>query len=183
MFYDLIQNWWALAIRGAVAILFGVLAFIWPGITLIALIVLFAAYALADGIFSIVAAANASKTGERWWALLLEGILGIIAGVVALFIPGVTALVLLYIIAFWAIITGIFEIVAAIRLRREISNEWLLLLNGIFSLILGAFLAVFPGIGVIALVLWIGAYALISGGFLLSLAIRLRTHRRQIVEA
>ena len=183
MFLELTQNWWALAIRGIVAIIFGVLAFLWPGITLLALVVLFAAYAITDGIFAIVAAVRGSSAEERWWALLLEGILGITAGGIALLVPGVTALFLLYIIAFWSLMTGVFKIVTAVRLRREISNEWLMVLSGVASVIFGFLLLVFPGTGALAVIWWIGAFAVIFGVLLLAGAIRLRSEGRKILPA
>jgi len=105
MFSELTQNWWVLAIRGVAAIIFGILAFMWPGITLFSLVILFAAYAIADGIFAIVAAVRGPRTEARWWALLLEGILGITAGVITLIVPGITTFFLLYIIAFWSLTT------------------------------------------------------------------------------
>jgi uncharacterized membrane protein HdeD (DUF308 family) len=183
MSFELARNWWTLAIRGVVAIIFGILAFVWPGITLLTLVILFAVYALADGFFAIVAAMSASSRGEKWWALLLEGILGIVAGVVTLLVPGITALFLLYIIAFWSLITGIFEVVTAVRLRREISDEWLMGLGGVASVIFGILLLSFPGAGALAVVWLIGAYAIIFGVLLLSLAIRLRTRGREILPA
>ncbi len=179
MFFELTQKWWALAIRGVAAIVFGILAFLWPGITVLALVILFAVYAITDGFFAITASIIDTSTGERWWALLLEGILGIVAGILALTVPGITALFLLYIIAFWAFITGIFEIITAVRLRRVISNELLMILSGIASIVFGILLLIFPGAGALAVVWWIGAYAIVFGALLLSLALRLRAHGRE----
>jgi uncharacterized membrane protein HdeD (DUF308 family) len=116
------RNWWALALRGVVAIVFGVLAFIWPGLTLTVLILLFGAYMLVDGIFAIVAAVRAERHDARWWLLVAEGVLGVLAGIIAFLWPGLTALALLYLVAAWAIVTGILEIVGAIRLRQEIEG-------------------------------------------------------------
>ena len=169
------RNWWALALRGLFAALFGIAAFIWPGLTLTALIVLFAAYALVDGLFALIGGAQ-----TRSWFFILEGIVGIVAGVLAFIWPGVTALVLLAFIAGWAILTGIIEIVAAIQLRRAIANEWLLILGGILSIAFGIFLIVRPGEGALAVVWAIGVYALLFGMVLIALAFRLRGHGQRL---
>jgi uncharacterized membrane protein HdeD (DUF308 family) len=176
----LTRNWWALAIRGVAAVIFGILAFVGPGITLAALVLLFGAYAITDGIFAIVAALNAERSERRWWALLIEGILGIIAGVLTFIVPGITALFLLYLIAFWAMVTGVFEIATAIRLRKEITGEWLLVLSGVASVLFGFLLVLFPAAGALALIWWIGAFALVSGVLLLALAFRLRSWGREV---
>jgi len=168
------RNWWALALRGLAAIVFGVLAFVWPGITLWALVLLFGAYMLVDGIFAIVAAVRAAGREARWWLLLVEGVLGVLAGFVAFLLPGITALALLYLVAAWAIFTGILQIVGAVRLRREIEGEWALILGGVLSVIFGVLLAVLPGPGILALVWLIGAYAVVSGMLLIVLAFRVR---------
>jgi uncharacterized membrane protein HdeD (DUF308 family) len=170
------RNWWALALRGVAAILFGVLAFAWPGITLFVLVLFFGAYMLVDGIFAIVAAVRAAGEEDRWWLLLIEGILGVLAGLVAFFWPGLTALALLYFIAAWAIVTGIMEIVAAVRLRQEIEGEWALGLSGLLSVIFGVLLVVLPApAGLLSLVWLIGAYAVATGVLLLILAFRVRS--------
>jgi uncharacterized membrane protein HdeD (DUF308 family) len=172
----LARNWWALALRGLAAILFGVLAFAWPGITLFVLVLFFGAYMLVDGIFAIVAAVRAAGEEDRWWLLLIEGILGVLAGLVAFFWPGLTALALLYFIAAWAIVTGIMEIVAAIRLRQEIEGEWALGLSGLLSVIFGILLVVLPApAGLLSLVWLVGAYAVATGVLLLILAFRVRS--------
>jgi uncharacterized membrane protein HdeD (DUF308 family) len=152
----------------------GLLRFLLPGITLATLVLLFGAYALVDGIFNVIAF---FKVASHQWALLIEGVIGIIVGALTFAWPSITALVLLYLIAFWAIFTGIFEIIAPIRLRKVISNEWLLLLMGVLSLLFGLFILHAPGTGALAIVLWIGAYALVFGIFLMALAFRLRAHR------
>jgi uncharacterized membrane protein HdeD (DUF308 family) len=173
----LARNWGAIAIRGVAAILFGVLTFVVPGLTLAALVLLFGAYAIIDGIFAIVAAVRRTATGtgtRTWWVLSLEGIVGVAAGVVTFVWPGLTALTLVYVIAAWAIVTGVLEIVEAVRLRQQITGEWWLVLGGAVSIILGGFLIAAPGAGALALVLWIGAYAIVFGVLLLALAFRLR---------
>jgi uncharacterized membrane protein HdeD (DUF308 family) len=172
----LARNWWALVLRGLAAILFGVLAFAWPGITLFVLVLFFGAYMLVDGIFAIVAAVRAAGEEDRWWLLLVQGILGVLAGLVAIFWPGLTALALLYFIAAWAIVTGIMEIVAAIRLRREIEGEWALALSGALSVLFGVLLVVLPApAGLLSLVWLIGAYAVATGVLLLILGFRVRS--------
>jgi uncharacterized membrane protein HdeD (DUF308 family) len=172
----LARNWWALVLRGLAAILFGVLAFAWPGITLFVLVLFFGAYMLVDGIFAIVAAVRAAGEEDRWWLLLVQGILGVLAGLVAIFWPGLTALALLYFIAAWAIVTGIMEIVAAIRLRREIEGEWALALSGALAVLFGVLLVVLPApAGLLSLVWLIGAYAVATGVLLLILAFRVRS--------
>jgi uncharacterized membrane protein HdeD (DUF308 family) len=169
------RNWWALALRGLAAILFGILAFAWPGITLFVLIVFFGAYMLVDGIFAIVAAVRAAGEEARWWLMLLEGILGVVVGLVTFFWPGLTALALLYLIAAWAIVTGIMEIAAAIRLRREMVGEWALILGGALSVLFGVLLVVIPArAGLLSLTWLIGAYAVVFGVLLVILAFRVR---------
>ena len=127
------KNWWSLLIRGIAAILFGILTFVWPGITVTALVFLFAAYALVDGVVSLAGAVRAAEAHDRWGALLLEGIVGIAAAIVTIVWPGLTAVSLVFVIAVWAIITGVAEIAAAVRLRRHIHGEWLLALAGVLS--------------------------------------------------
>ncbi len=170
----LIENWWMLALRGLAAVIFGILAFIWPELTVTVLVVLFGIYAIWDGIFALISAFRRRATDRNWWLTLLEGVVSVIAGLVAFFYPGITALVLLYVIAAWAAITGIFEIIAAIRLRREIEGEWLLGLSGVASLVFGVLLFLFPGEGAIAVVWIIASYAVLFGILLIVLAFRLR---------
>lgn len=174
----LTRNWWALAIRGLFAVIFGILAFAMPRVTLAALLLLFGAYAIADGVFAIIAAVRAAGGARRWWWLVLEGILSIAVGVLTFVMPGITALFLLYLIAFWAILTGAFEIGIAIRLRKEITGEWLMALSGIASVLFGALLVFFPGAGALAVIWWIGAYAIVFGALLLALAFKLRNWER-----
>lgn len=170
----LARNWWAIALRGLVAVLFGVAAFIWPGLTLTVLIFLWGAYALVDGIFALVAAVRAAQMKMTWWPLVLNGVLGIAAGIVAFVWPGITALVLLYLIAAWAIVTGVLEIIVAVRLRSVISGEWLMGLAGLLSILVGVVLIAAPGTGALAVVWMIGAYAVVFGVVLIALGFRLR---------
>ena len=175
----LTRNWWALALRGLFAILFGLAAFAMPGITLAVVILLFGAYTIIDGIFAIVAGLRAAERDKRWWALLLEGIVDIAAGVVAFAWPALTALLLLYLVSVWAVVTGLLEIAAAIRIRQAIKGEWLLAINGVVSVLLGVFLVVVPGGGILVLIYWIGGYAIFFGVLLLGLAFRLRGLRHR----
>jgi len=180
MLHTLAQNWWALALRGLAAVFFGLLTFFLPAITLVTLVLLFGAYAVVDGIFNVIAF---FRLMSHHWALLIEGVTGIIAGILTFVWPGITALVLLYVIAFWAIFTGIFEIIAGIRLRKAIPNEWLLVGMGTLSLLFGVAILFAPGLGALAIVLWIGAYALVFGIILMAFAFRLRGHRRLLPQA
>jgi len=173
MEYSLARNWWALALRGVVAIVFGALVFLWPQLAWIWVVATFAAFALVDGIFSIVAAFMGGGV-VPWWALMIEGVLGISAGVGTFFWPGITELVLLYFIAYWAIATGVFEVVAAFRLRKEIEGEWVLAISGILSVVFGSVLVILPGAGALAVAWLIAAYSLLFGVLLLALALRLR---------
>ena len=166
------ENWWVLLLRGLLAVLFGLIALFLPGMTLTVLVLVFGAYALVEGVFAVVAGIRG--TGGRRWVLIIEGVLGVLAGIVALVWPGITALVLLYVIAFWAIFTGIAEVVAAIALRREIAGEWALILGGVLSVIFGIILAILPGAGLLSLVWLVGLYAILFGIALIVLAFRLR---------
>ncbi len=168
----LAHNWWMLVLRGGLAVLFGIAAFVWPEITLEALVILFGAFSLVDGAFNVI---SAFMRRERYWGLLLvEGIFGMLIGILTFAWPGITALVLLYLIAGWAIVTGLLEIFAAVQLRRQIQGEWLLGLSGILSIIFGILLAIQPGSGALALVWLIGGYAVVLGVLLIALGLRLR---------
>lgn len=173
----LARNWWAVVLRGVAGIVFGIVALVMPVATIAALVLLFGAYALVDGIFNIVAAVT-GRTGERpWWTLLLAGLVGIGAGLATFFLPGLTALTLLYVIAAWAVVIGVLEIVAAVRLRRVITNEWWLGLSGALAIVFGVLIMLAPGAGALAMVLWIGAFAVVYGLALVVLGLRLRGRR------
>lgn len=173
MVTSLSRNWWLLVLRGMLAILFGILAFVWPALTWLTLIIMFGVYALVDGLVAIVTGLFRTKDA-RWWVFLLEGILNIGIGVIALIWPEVTSLVLIYIIASWAVITGILEIAAAVRLRDEIENEWVMGLGGFVSMVLGILLFLQPAAGGLAIIWIMAGYALIFGVLLVVLGFRLR---------
>ena len=172
MVNTLSQNWWTLVLRGVAAVLFGIWAFVWPDITLTVLVLLFGAYALWDGVFALIGAFRTQ--GERRWMLILEGVVGVATGLVTFLWPGAATLALLTIIAAWAIITGIFEIIAAIRLRAEIEGEWFMMLSGLLSVLFGIALEVWPVAGLVAVTWMIGSYAIIFGILLIILGFRLR---------
>lgn len=165
------RHWWIFGLRGIAAILFGLLAFAWPGITLAVLVLLWGAYALVDGVLSLVSAFRTTQSHR--WSLLIEGLVGIAAGIGTFIWPGLTALVLLYIIAAWALITGVLELIAAVRLRRQVRDEWWLVLGGIASVVFGVLMLAMPAAGALAVVWLIAAYAIVFGVLLIGLAVRL----------
>ena len=171
----LIGNWWMLALRGVVAILFAIIAFVWPGITAAALILLFGAYVFVDGVFALVAGLRAARRHGRSRPLLVEGILNILIGIIVFLLPGAALVALVYLIALWAVISGVALMAAGTALIRH-SGEWLLVVSGLVSIVLGIVLFVQPGAGVVALSWWLGAYALLFGIMLLSAAFRIRYH-------
>lgn len=171
------RHWGWVALRGVVAILFGLMAMFMPAITLSALVLVWGAFALADGVLALIAGIRIRERGKPLWALIIVGLLGVAAGIVTFLWPGLTALILLYIIAIWALVTGVFQIVAAIRFRKEIRNEWFLALSGLVSILFGAMLVLQPGAGALALVWVIGIYAVFFGILLLVFSLRLKQHR------
>ncbi len=174
---DHTPSWWSLALRGLVAVLFGLAALFWPGLVLEVLILFFGAYALVDGIFALVAAFRSSGHGMRRPLLLIEGVIGILFCILALFWPGLTAFTLLYIIAFWAIFSGIDRIVMAVMPRREIENEWSIALSGVLSVIFGIVLVLLPDAGLVAYTWLVGLLALAVGTALIYYAFRVRGQR------
>jgi len=168
------RDWWVFALRGIAAIVFGILAFIWPETTLTVLVFLFGAYVLVDGVSLLVALARGDALARRHaWAVGIMGVLGIVAGVVTFLAPGLTALSLLYLVAVWAIAMGTFQVVAAIQLRREIDNEFWMALGGVSSIVFGVLLVAFPGEGLISLVWLVGLWSVVFGVSSLGLAYRL----------
>jgi uncharacterized membrane protein HdeD (DUF308 family) len=173
--HALAKNWWLLLLRGIAAVVFGILAFAWPGLTLLTLIFLYGAYALADGVIAIIAAITGNAPAGRWW-LAIAGVLGIAVGAFTFMLPGMTALILLFTMAGWAVAIGVLQIIGAIRLRKEIDNEWLLILSGAVSVLFGLAVMLHPGAGALALVWVIGMYAIIAGVLYIGLAFRLKKH-------
>ena len=175
--HALARRWWLLLLRGIAAILFGILAFVWPGLTLVTLVLLYGAFALVDGIIVLAAAfSGAAKPIPTWW-LVVIGLLGVAAGIVTFLWPGMSAIVLVLFIGAWAVAHGIFEIIGAIQLRKEIENEWALILGGILSVIFGVVILIAPGAGALALVWAIAAYSIVFGLLLVAFSLRVRTHR------
>jgi uncharacterized membrane protein HdeD (DUF308 family) len=174
------QYWWVMLLRGIAAILFGFLALVEPRITLAALVLLFGAYALVDGIGAIILGIKDYGDQERWWATLIGGIVGVAAGLMTFAVPGITAVTLLVLIASWAIVRGVFDMVAAIRLRHVIEGEWLLALVGVFSVAFGVLMMLFPGVGALAVVWWIAVFAIAHGVALIALSFRVRGVARRI---
>ena len=183
MLMTLARNWWAIVLRGVCAVLFGLAAFAWPGLTLAVLVIMYGAYALVDGIFAVIAAIAARQPGRFPWGVLLAGLAAIGVGVLTFAMPGLTALALLYLIAAWAILRGVFEVIAAVHLRREIDHEWLLAASGVLSIVLGVFLVIAPGAGAIALLWAIGGMAIVVGVIMIALGFRLKGLRDRVARA
>jgi uncharacterized membrane protein HdeD (DUF308 family) len=169
-----------LALRGVIALLFGILAFVWPGLTLLWLVALFAAYTLLGGVVSFIGAVQNRRSDEEWWLILLFGLVRIGAGVIAIWHPDLTALVLVLVIGANALITGVLDIIVAIRLRKAIRGEWLLILAGVASIVFGVLVFLFPGAGALALVWLISMHAIVTGVLLLALAFRARAWVRTV---
>jgi uncharacterized membrane protein HdeD (DUF308 family) len=174
-----VGSWWAFVLRGVLTLLFGALALLVPEMAAFTLVVIFGAYAVTAGMFAVIAAMREKAPGPtRSWALFASGVVSVLGGLVALFRPDLTALALLYLIAAWAVATGVLEIVAAVRLRREIQGEWLFIGSGILTAVFGVLLVAFPGAGALAVLFWIGAYAMLLGVLLVALGMELRRFGR-----
>jgi uncharacterized membrane protein HdeD (DUF308 family) len=176
----LASNWWALVLRGAAAILFGIVALAFPPSAVTVLVLLFGVYALVDGVFNLVAALRNRGGESHWGALLFEGIVGIVCGLVAFFWPGLTAVALTLLIGVWSLLTGALEIAAAVKLRKILEHEWLLGFSGVLSVVFGIILFVWPGAGMVVIAMWIGAYAIVFGALLVALGIKLRSWARSL---
>jgi uncharacterized membrane protein HdeD (DUF308 family) len=177
------RNWWMFALRGLVAVIFGALALIWHEQVLKALVLVFGSFALVKGIVTVITGLSTAPFFTRWWALLLEGMAGIICGLMGIFMPDITATALMYVIAAWALVTGIFEIVVAIQFRRLLTGEWMIILGGLLSIVFSVLLFVFPAAGAVSMTWLIGLYAIVLGGTELVFAFRLRGLRRTYEKA
>ncbi len=177
MLEGLTRYWWAFLVRGLLAIVFGILIYVWPGISLAALIIIFGAYSFADGIFLVVKASGNWAVLDDRWLLLLVGLVGMGIGAITLFAPGVTSNSLLFYIAAWSLSTGFLEIAGAIRLRKEIRGEVWWILTGFASIVFAVLLMIFPGVGILSLLWLLGVYTIVFGVLLIALGIRVRLHR------
>jgi uncharacterized membrane protein HdeD (DUF308 family) len=177
------RGWWMILLRAVIAILFGIMIFVQPGISLVSLVWAFGILVLADGVANVVMAIQGRNEHDHWWVFLLGGFAGVLVGLLALFNPAVTAVVLLFYIAIWAMVTGFLQIGAAIRLRKEIRGEFWLGLGGLASVAFGMLLVARPGEGALAVLWLIGAYALVFGVTLLLLALRVRGFAKRVTSA
>ena len=177
---QLFRDWWHFAVRGVLTIVFGIVALIWPNVTSLALVLLFGAFVLTDGISTVATGIASRKYFKRWWALLLEGLTGIVIAAITFIWPNITGLALMYFIAGWAILTGIFEIAAAIEFRNLIPGEWTTVLMGMLSIFFGILLFVSPSAGALSIVWAIGFYAIFFGIMEIVFAFRLRGLGREL---
>jgi len=174
MLTALAKHWWVFLLRGICAIAFGILAFAWPGITILTLVLLYGAHAIIDGATALGLAFSGHVPGKAWWPMVLVGVVGILAGIGTFAWPQITIAVLLAFVAMWAILRGIFEIVAAIHLRKHIENELMLGLAGVASIVFGTLLLAWPAAGLVTIAWLIGANAIVFGGLSIALAMRLK---------
>ncbi|MBB4041144.1 uncharacterized membrane protein HdeD (DUF308 family) [Microvirga flocculans] len=169
----LAQNWWAVALRGVFAIIFALIAFFYPGATILSFVLFFSAYMLVDGVFGIVSGIRAASNNQRWGFLIFEGILDIAVGIIALVMPGLTVAFFIALLAVWSLVTGALMIVAAFRLNPAYGRGWMIF-SGVVSILFGVALLIAPLIGAVVLTWWLGAYALVFGIALLVLAFKLK---------
>ena len=179
---NLSRNWWLFLLRGIIAVIFGLVAIFFPIAAFTSLVFVFGVFALVDGIFTIVSALTSKAKDENWWWLILGGVFGILIGILTLVQPAAVTTALLLLIAAWAIVTGVFEIITAIRLRKEITGEFWFILSGLFSVIFGVLVMSSPVSGAFTIGLVIGIYALMFGVTLIMLAFRLRKHGARLAE-
>ena len=181
MLDSIARSWWIVLLRGIGAVLFGILAFAWPGVTLASLVIVFGIYAIIDGVSAIAVGFAGGAVGAPWWQMVLVGIVGVVAGILTFLWPGVTAVVLLALIAAWSIVRGVVEIFAAIRLRALVENEWLLILGGACSILFGAIVIARPGAGALAVLWLIGIYAIVFGILTIALAFKLHSLKTRLL--
>ena len=172
------RNWWALLIRGIAAVIFGILAWLWPGLTWVTIAIFFGAYALVDGVFAIVATVRAAEAHQQWWPFLIEGIVGILIAAIAFYDIRIVIAALYLTIAAWAFLTGIFELIAAVKLRKMIANEFWLILGGLASIAFGVLMLFYPIISAIVIIYIIAAYAIVFGIMMIAFSLRLRSHMK-----
>ena len=177
----LARNWWMFLLRGILALVFGVVALFFPQAAFLSLVLVFGAFALVDGIFALISAFTGGAKSENWWWLILEGIFGILIGVLTIIQPAAMAAAWIIIIAAWAIVTGIFEIITAIRLRKEITGEWALILGGVISVLFGLLAVFYPASGAFAVGFMLGVYAIVFGAMFIWLALNLRKFKNTAV--
>lgn len=173
----LAKNWWVFLLRGIIAIIFGVVAVAFPPVIFMSLVLVFGAFAFVDGVFAIVSTITEETRRENWVWLLLEGVFGILIGVLTVLQPAAMSEAWLIVIAAWAIVTGVFEIITAIRIRKQIEGELWMMLSGVASVVFGVLVLVYPASGAVAIGFIVGVYALIFGAMFIALALRLRKHR------
>ncbi|MXQ12705.1 HdeD family acid-resistance protein [Microvirga makkahensis] len=176
----LARNWWAVALRGVFAVIFALIAFFWPGATILSFVLFFSAYMLVDGVFGIVSGIRAASRNERWGLLVLEGVLNILVGIVAFLMPGLTVVFFVTLLAVWSLITGVLMIVAAFKLSPAFGRGWLIL-SGLVSVLFGVALLIAPLVGAVVLTWWLGAYALLFGIALIALAFKLRSRKDDFI--
>jgi uncharacterized membrane protein HdeD (DUF308 family) len=177
----LARNWWMFLLRGILALVFGVVALFFPQAAFLSLVLVFGAFALVDGIFALISAFTGGAKSENWWWLILEGIFGILIGVLTIIQPAAMAAAWIIIIAVWAIVTGVFEIITAIRLRKAITGEWALILGGVISVLFGLLAAFYPASGAFAVGFMLGIYAIVFGAMFIWLALNLRKFKNTAV--
>jgi len=175
----LARNWWAVALRGVFAVIFALIAFFWPGATILSFVLFFSAYMLVDGVFGIVSGIRAASNQERWGLLILEGVLNILVGAIAFLMPGLTVVFFVTLLAVWSLITGVLMIVAAFRLNPAFGRGWLIF-SGLVSVLFGVALLIAPLVGAVVLTWWLGAYALFFGIALIVLAFKLRSRKEDL---
>jgi len=168
------EYWWVLLVRGLLAVAFGLVAVAWPDLTLFWVIMLFGVYVIGDGLAEIWSGFQNRSRHDRWWVEILIGLAGIVAGILIISLPGVTAVVAMYFIAAWMVVMGVLQVIYAIRLRETISNEWLIVLAGVLSVLLGLYFFAFPGDGAVSLVWLVGVYAILFGVILAIFSFRAR---------